>query len=101
MLKRSSAVLGIFAVMLAGCGQGLAGSSYACDTGNGLTVRFEFKSSGKLVETRTRGSVSIPREFEYREEAGRVTYGSGAQALIRGNELVLQFETGSLTCLKE
>jgi hypothetical protein len=87
--------------VIAGCGQGMSGSSYVCDTGHGLTLRLEFKSSGKLLETRTLAGVSIHRESEYREGPGEVTFGAGTRAVVRGSELVISGSGGSLTCQKE
>ena len=95
-------LLSAFVSVIAGCGQGISGGSYVCDTGHGPTLRLEFKSSGKLLETRTLAGVSIHRESEYREDAGNVTFGAGTRAVVRNRELVITGSGGgSLTCQKE
>jgi len=100
-MRRSIAALGCLAMALVGCGQGVSGHTYTCDTGHRLTLQFEFKRSGKLVEARMLAGGWVRNEYDYQEDGENVTYGTGYRAMHRGDELVVQSPSGPLYCHKQ
>jgi len=100
-MRKWIAALGCLTMTLAGCGKGVSGHTYACDTGRSLKVQFEFKSSGKLLETRTLSGASIHREYDYKEDGDNVTYGEGFRATLVGDDLVIPTSPKALYCHKQ